>query len=93
MTVSGRPHVVAGPVAGTAQYRVDGEACTQLLLRVLGLIAQHCDMFERLSAGRRGDRLWIKLTAPGLSEHRARIVAAKIEAVVGVSKAELRWSA
>lgn len=80
-------------VGGRADFRIDAAACPQLLLRMLGLLAQQGRIPDRAFFELREGNLAISLTATGLPRHRAEVIADKMRSLVGAHSVELAWAA
>jgi hypothetical protein len=78
--------------AGTACWRVEGMATTQLPLRILGLLAQRDRLFTACEAEVRGGLLSMTLTADRITIADAELIADKMRVIVGVAGVALDWT-
>ena len=79
--------------AGWAVFRVRGDASPQLLMRILGLLAQQDKMPDRATIEKVDETLEVTLALGGLVRHRAEVVAEKVRAMVGSHSVDLAWHA
>jgi hypothetical protein len=66
------------------RFEVIADLCPQVLLRILGLIAQNSLIPVNLVCERRGDHLHARIALDGLPPARAEILLAKIATIVTV---------
>ncbi|MCW3838096.1 hypothetical protein ACFQ1E_18655 [Sphingomonas canadensis] len=67
-----------------ARFEIAGDACPQLLNRLLGLLAQQDRVPDSVIARREGDMLSIGIAIDGIDPHRAEIIAEKMRSMVSV---------
>ena len=72
-----------------ASFVITTEPCSQVLCRLLGLIAQQGRMIEHVEARRRRECLEVTLSVDGIDPHQAEIVAAKMRSLVTVRTVSL----
>ena len=79
--------------AGWTEFRVRGDASPQLLMRILGLLAQQDKMPDRATIEKVDETLEVTLAIGTLARHRAEVVAEKIRSMVGTHSVQLAWHA
>lgn len=84
---SAQPGASAADDARVTRFDVTADLCPQVLLRILGLVAQHSLVPLGVSVRRRMDRLDASIRVTGLSPHAADVLLAKIAAIVAVREA------
>jgi hypothetical protein len=70
-------------------FQVTADLCPQVLLRILGLVAQHTLIPHSVVLERHEDRIDARIAVDGLSPERAEILLAKISTIVTVREAIL----
>lgn len=71
------------------RYQVDGHACPQLYLRLLGLFAQQDLIPADIEGQQRDDALILNIVQPGLDRRRAEIIAEKMRMITTVRSVTL----
>ncbi len=71
------------------QYQVDGHACPQLYLRLLGLFAQQDLIPADIEGQQRDDVLTLNIVQPGIDRRRAEIIAEKMRMITTVRSVTL----
>lgn len=66
------------------RYRITADRCPQVLLRILGLIAQHVELPGSVACTRHDDRIDAEVAIDSLSPERAEILRLKLAAIVTV---------
>lgn len=74
------------------QFAILAEAEADVLGRLLGFFAQLQLVPRWLEVNRLGDNLLVQLRQPGLTPHRAEVVARKMRSQVGVFSVEVEHS-
>ncbi|WP_044873118.1 hypothetical protein [Pseudomonas sp. LFM046] len=75
------------------QFAIVAEADADVLGRLLAFFAQLQLVPRWLEVNRLGDDLLVQLRQPGLTPHRAQVIAEKMRSLVSVSSVELEPSA
>ena len=79
--------------ADWAEFRVRGDASPQLLMRILGLLAQQDRMPDRATIDKVDETLEVVIAIGALPRHQAEVVAEKIRSMVGTHSVRLAWHA
>lgn len=90
-----RPNVWETSCADTETlsiFHIEGMADPDLLCRVLNLFAVQSFTPERVRADREDHKIRLLLTFPGLSQHRASVIAEKLRSLVTVLAVRLEFS-
>lgn len=77
------------PRSKLVRLRVRADHCPQVLLRVLGLIAQQAVIPVTIAAERRTRELRFEIELDGLPDQSAKVLLAKVEAIVAVRSARI----
>lgn len=80
-------------VLGHAQFEVLGDASSQLLMRIFGLLAQQDLLPEHATVHQRDDVLEVRMRTASLSRHRAEVIAEKMRSLVESHRVQFSWSA
>ena len=78
---------------GWAEFRVRGDASPQLLMRILGLLAQQDRMPDRATIENVDETLEVVIAIGALPRHRAEVVAEKVRSMIGTHSVQLAWQA
>lgn len=78
-----------GPPLERAEFRVRGGASPQLLMRILGLLAQQDQMPERATLEVTEGRLDLVFATGALTRRRAEVAAEKIRSMIGIDTVQL----
>lgn len=81
----------ASETAGRAEFRIKAEPSPQLLLRVLGLLAQQDRLPDRATVEVAETTLAINLILGSVSRHRAEVLAEKMRSMVDTEFVHLAW--
>ena len=79
--------------AGWAELQVRGDATPQLLMRILGLLAQQDRMPDRATIEKVNETLEVTIAISALPRHRAEVVAEKVRSMIGTHSVQLAWHA
>lgn len=71
------------------RYQVDGHACPQLYLRLLGLFAQQDLIPADIEGQQRDEVLTLSIVQPGIDRRRAEIIAEKMRMITTVRSVTL----
>lgn len=74
------------------QFQLVAELCPQVMLRVLGLIAQNGLVPQQILCEQEGDELHARISVENLTADRAEILFAKMLAVIMVKEGKLKIS-
>jgi hypothetical protein len=78
--------------SAVASFAIRADRCPQVLNRLTGLFAQS-DLIPRCVTARgEGDHLAVEIVQPGISRHRAAIIAEKMRVIVTVRSVHAEWS-
>ena len=78
---------------GKAQFKVSGDASSQLLMRIFGLLAQQDLLPEHATAHHRDGVLEVRMNTVLLSRHRAEVIAEKMRSMVETHQVQVSWRA
>ena len=78
---------------GSAEFKIRGDASPQLLMRILGLLAQQDRMPDRATIAKVGETLEVVIAIGALPRHRAEVVAEKVRSMIGTYSVQLAWQA
>ena len=78
---------------GSVEFKIRGDASPQLLMRILGLLAQQDRMPDRATIAKVGETLEVVIAIGALPRHRADVVAEKIRSMIGTHSVQLAWHA
>lgn len=78
---------------GKAQFKVSGDASSQLLMRIFGLLAQQDLLPQHATVHHLGGVLEVRMKAVLLSRHRAEVIAEKMRSMVETHQVQFSWRA
>ena len=78
---------------GQAQYKICGDASSQLLMRIFGLLAQQDLLPQHATVRHHGDLLEVQMKTVSLSRHRAEVIAEKMRSMVETHQVQFSWRA
>lgn len=78
---------------GQAQFKVYGDASSQLLMRILGLLAQQSLLPQDATMHHRDGVLEVRMKVVFHSRHRAEVIAEKMRAMVETHQVHFSWRA
>ena len=78
---------------GQAQYKVSGDASSQLLMRIFGLLAQQDLLPEHAIMHHRGGVMEVQMKTVLHSRHRAEVIAEKMRSMVETHQVQFSWRA
>ena len=76
---------------GQARFKVSGDASSQLLMRIFGLLAQQDLLPEHATARSLKGVLIVQMETALLSRHRAVVIAQKMNSLVETHRVQLCW--
>ncbi len=77
---------------GQAQYKVLGDASSQLLMRIFGLLAQQDLLPEYATVRKNEDVLVVRMNKTLISRRRADLIAEKMRSLVQTHLVEFSWT-
>lgn len=78
---------------GQARFKVSGDASSQLLMRIFGLLAQQDLLPQHATMHHRGGVLEVQMSTVLLSRHRAEVIAEKMRSMVETHQVQFSWTA
>ena len=72
-----------------AEFKIRGDASPQLLMRILGLLAQQDRMPDRATIEKVDETLEVTIAIGALPRHRAEVVAEKVRSMIGTHSVQL----
>lgn len=83
------PRASKAPRDRLTRLEVEAEICPQVLLRTLGLIAQHSLVPLTIDFEQRDAGLWFEIEVEGLRDNQAATLLSRVETLVMVRSARL----